>query len=387
MKTTVLKRSSTKLLKVFIVFSMVIFPLSLGVQRVEGDQLYAISDVIEDSRPSTASNHTITFTTQTLVEDDDSTITVTFPAGFTMGSVDETDIDISDDAADKETEANCAGSDEVGVSVALQVVTFQICAGETGDIAAGSVVVIEIGDNAQYDGAGVDQIVNHATPAYYDIVIGGTWDDDGTTKIVIVDTLTARVTVDETMSFTITAVNLATCDDRPGDNVNEVATTVATLVDFGDATLEEFYDACHEMEVGTNAANGYSVTVTESDQLSYGSDQIADGVCDSICTETVEETWATSANNGFGYCLDDITGDAGATADATMDQCDHGTTPEYKIFPELDIDTPEFETVMSSAAGLTTNDETHLGYRVTLPSTTAAGTFENRIILVATPTY
>jgi len=366
---------------------MVIFPLSLGVQKVEGDQLYAISDVLEDSRPTIASNHTITFTTQTLVEDDDSTITVTFPAGFTMGALSETDIDISDDAADKETEANCIGSDEVGIGVSGQIITFTICAGEGGDIAAGSVVIIEIGDNAYYDGTGAIQILNHATPTYYDIVIGGTWDDDGTTKIVIVDTLTARVTVDETMSFTIAAVTLGNCDDRPGDNVNEVATTVATLVDFGDATLEEFYDACHSLTVGTNAAGGYSVTVTESDQLSYGSDQIADGVCDTSCTETAEETWATSANNGFGYCLDDITGDAGATADASMEQCDHATVPEYKIFPELDIDTPEFEEVMSSAAGLTVNDETHLGYRATLPSTTAAGTFENRIILVATPTY
>jgi len=199
MRITALTRRSFIFLRLIVVFTLVVFPLSLGVRSVKADALTPIEDVIEDSRPSIDSNHTITFTTQTLVEDDGSTITVTFPGGFDLTSVGHDDIDIEDDSTDKETAVNCAGSDEVSIVVSGQIVTFTLCAGETGDIVAGSVVVIEIGDHADHDGAGSEQINNHATPTVYDVLIGGTWSDDGLAKIVVVDDLTARISVAETL--------------------------------------------------------------------------------------------------------------------------------------------------------------------------------------------
>ena len=385
MRITALTGRSFILLRLIVVFTLVVFPLSLGARSIKADALTPIEDVIEDSRPSIDSNHTITFTTQTLVEDDGSTITVTFPASFDLTSVDHDDIDIEDDSTDKETAVNCAGSDEVSIVVAAQIITFTICSGDTGDITAGSIVVIEIGDHADHDGAGSDQINNHPTPAVYDITIGGTWSDDGLAKIVVVADLTARISVAETLTFTVGAVDAATCVDRD-DQTNEVATTGGTLVDFGAVTTEQFYDACHLLTVGTNATAGYGVTVTESDQLSYGGDQIADGACDAACTETTAAIWTTQTINGFGYCLDDLSGDAAATADAGMIQCATAGV-EFKIFPELDDDSPEFEAIMSSVAELSANDTTYLGYRLTVPGSTPAGTYENNIILVATPLY
>lgn len=387
----------------FFIRFMIIFSLLLPLfypKLVHADALEDIEDVLEDSRPSTDSNHTVQFVTPSGVAAGQA-FTIEFDDGgtnFTIsGTMDYEDFDLAVD--EDGTPDSCSGTlvDQdlaaapsgttwgVGINTTTDVVT--ITSG-TDTIASNTCVIIEIGDNAQYGVGGAEKIENPSSANYYDILVdvnSGT--DSGTAKVVIVDTLTARVTISETLTFTVSAVATGSCDDRPGDNVNEVATTVGTLVDFGSVTTEEFYDACHQLEVGTNAAGGYVVTVTESDQLTYGAQQIADGNCDSSCTESSEETWATSANNGFGYCIDDITGDAGATAQSGMDQCDHATVPEYKIFPELNQDTPEAQNIMSSAGALTTNDQTQLGYRVTVPSATSAGTYENNIILICTPTY
>jgi hypothetical protein len=383
MSITALTKKSYTIFQCIVIVTLVLFPLTFGVHTVKASALTPIKDVISDSRPSEPANHTISFTTPTGIPADGSTIQITFPSGFTVPSIGPNDVDLAYSGDDHTDAADCSGSEEMSVSTSGQIVTLEICSGKGGAIALGGSVVIEIGDHTSE--SGTNQVTNHGTANVYDIDIGGSMDDSGTAQIVIVDTLTARVTVDQTMSFTIGTVDLATCADRD-DKRNEVATTSATLVDFGSITAEQFYDACHSMTVGTNAANGYTVTVTESDQLTYGTDTIADGNCDATCSEINETTWTTETNNGFGYCLDDITGDGAATADSGMTQCSTAGV-EFKIFPELDVDTPEYETVMSSAGSLSANDVTHLGYRVTVPGSTPAGVYENNIILVATPIY
>lgn len=385
-------------LRVVLTITLLLLPLGVSRKLVHADGLSKVKDVIDDSRPSNDTSHEIYFVATNGVAISETIIFEFDVSGtaFDLTGIDFADIDLAEDNDNvcdgtwtEKTLAGTATASDWGVAVntTTDIITFTAPSSGT-PITANRCVQIEIGDNAT-GGTGNDEINNPSSANYYDILISGTIgnNDTGRAKIVVIDTLTARVTVSETLSFTVGAVDLATCDDRPGDNVHEVATTGGTLVDFGSVNTEEFYDACHLLTIGTNAANGYSVTVKESDQLTYGGSTIADGVCDSTCTESSEGTWATSANNGFGYCLDDLTGDGGATADASMAQCDDVTAPEYKIFAEHDVDTPDEQTIMLSAGSLTANDTTHLGYRISIPGSQAAGTYQNNMILVATPTY
>ena len=381
-----MKMNLSKFLKVTL---SLLFLLSSGVilpMQTKAAALSSVKDTIEDSRPSTVSNHQITFTTATLVDDASShTITVTFPAGFTLTSITEDDVDLEDDGVDKTTAATCAGTEHFSAAVSGQVLTFTACTGDGGDIAAGSVVDVKIGDIATGSGTGTNKITNHATPAVYDVTLAGTYGDTGTAKIAIIATITASATVATTLSITVTGRSPAQCADYDNTAGTEITTTAST-VPFGTVNTEAFYDGCQRLDIGTNAAGGYTISAKESDQLTSGGTPIPDGTCDGSCSETAEANWATATNNGFGYCMQDITGDGGATADAGWgtNGCDAADT-FFKLFSELNVDSPEQQTIMSSAGPI--NDISDVGYRLSVDSLQAAGSYTNNIIFVATPTY
>lgn len=356
-----------------LVLGLILLPFQGSV--VQAASLTSIKDTITDSRPSTAANHEILFTTPTgITNSGTQTITVTFPAGFTMTSITEDDIDIADDGSELTTAANCAGSEHAGVGISGQVITITICTDATS-IAASSVVRIRIGTNATNSGTGANRITNHATPAVYTVAIGGTMADSGDALIVIVATVTASVTIDESLSFTVGAVASGSC------NLGGEITTTATTIPFGTTTGEAFIDGCQSLTLSTNAAGGYSVTVVESDQLTSGSNTIPDGTCDGACSESTYATWATATNNGLAFCLEDKTG---APSGATAGQQCNDATPEFKILPELGVETPT--QIMSETAGVA-SDQIHIGFRLSVPGDQAAGTYTNNIIYVATPTF
>jgi hypothetical protein len=372
-----MRKQLYSLVRVFIVMSLVVLPLGLNRGLVNAAALTSVSDTLEDSRPSTAANHTITFVTPTGVALAE-TITITFPAGFGgVSSITEADVDLNDGVDDHTDAADCTGSEEIGVSASGQVVTLEICAGDGGNLAASTTVTIEIGDHSVESGS--NQVTNHATQSVYTIQIGGTMTDDGDALIAVVDTLTASVTVDETLSFTVAGVAAAACSDRP--DVDTEITTTATSVPFATTTGDEFIDGCQSLTVSTNAVGGYSVTVTESDQLTFGGSTILDGTCDGGCTETTDAAWATDTNNGLGYCLEDMSGTD--VQDFSGVQC-NDVAPQFKIFPELGTDTPE--SIMANS-GVVSGSNAHVGYRLSVSSSQGAGTYTNEIVFVATPTY
>lgn len=382
-----MKTNRNNLLRFLVTITIVLVPFVLYPQIISADPLSSITDTLEDSRPSTDSNHTIVFTTPTGCPADDSPITVTFPSGFDLTSLIITDVDFNDGGGDATMAADCTGSEDIGWSISSQVMTFQICDTDGGAVAATSTVTIEIGDHAS---SGSNKIENHATPAVYDIDIDvDSSADTGTAQIVIVSTITAQVTITQSLSFTISAQTPAECENYDDGGAPNEITSTSTSVNFGDASANTFYDGCQELDVDTNAPGGYTVTVSESDQLNFDSNEIADGACDgggSPCSETTEEDWATSSNNGFGYCMEDYTGNGATTADAGWgtNGCNAADT-YFKIFPELNVDSPEQQTIMSSVDEI--NDVADIGYRVSAGGTVPAGVYTNNIIFVCTPTY
>lgn len=374
------------------IVALTVLPFGMLPGRSSAASISSYSDTIDDSRPSNDTSHEIYFVTPTGVESSTDTITLTFPSGFDLTSVDFGDMDLAEDndggcdgGWTEKTLAATPNTDVWGAAIAGQVITFTAPSNAaSGEIDAGFCVQIEIGDNAT-GGATNEEINNHSTGAVYDISVGGTFGDTGTMKIVVIATITAQVTVDETLTFTVTAQTPAQCadyDDTPGTEI----TTTAVLIDFGTPAANAFIDGCQELDIDTNASNGYSVTVQESDQLASGGDTIPDGTCDGACSEITENQWATATNNGLGYCMEDVTGNGATTADGGWgtNGCD-ATDTYFKIFPEKDIDATDIETIMSSASEV--NDVADIGYRLTIPGTQPAGVYTNNIIFVATPNY
>ncbi len=146
------------------------------------------SDTLSAHDTNTVSNHTIVFTTPSGVGAGQ-TMTLTFAAGFNIGSVDFTDIDLEDDGAELSLAALAAGA-TWGASFSGQVLT--ITSG-TGTIAGSSVVTIEIGTHATSQVNGDQQITNPVASGSYIIDLDGTFGDTG--HLAVASTGDSSVTV------------------------------------------------------------------------------------------------------------------------------------------------------------------------------------------------
>ncbi len=141
---------------------------------------------------SAASNHKFVFVPASNISGA-STLTFTFASQFTTSSITEDDVDIADDGVDLTTASNCAGAEQASVVMASNVLTITICAGNGGDIALGSSVVVEVGTNASASGSGTHQITNPSAAATYYITLGGTFGDSGSIPLPFVTSDTGGV--------------------------------------------------------------------------------------------------------------------------------------------------------------------------------------------------
>ncbi|MBP9760172.1 MAG: hypothetical protein KBD24_02265 [Candidatus Pacebacteria bacterium] len=232
---------------------------------VYAEQLDTLTDTLSTSKPGVSANHTIAFETPTGVPADGSTIVITLPNGFDMSTIDEDDVDITDDGVDLTTAATC-GAVQAAVSTSTQTITIEICNGGGGAVVANSVIVIEVGTQATASGSGTHQIVNHASVGSYELGITGTMADEGYTRLVILDSVTVSGAVDTYLEFTIDGVNAGGTVNQ--DAVALTGTSTATSVPFGTVQVAGGgYVVAQDLAVTTNAVNGFIVTVEASDDL------------------------------------------------------------------------------------------------------------------------
>jgi len=210
--------------------------------------LTALSDTMSRQGKGELSNHTIKFTTSTGAGDATDTITITMPAGFTIGSVDYTDIDLSHGASTgyetEETLAGTAGASAWGASFTGQVLTLTHPTNEAnGDIAASDKIIVEIGTNAA---SGNAQITNNSSAATYTIPIAGDFGDTGNIAIVIVDDdqFTITGSIDPTISYSL------------GDTTSALGVISTTSVTTATPNIV--------VTISTNASSGYTVKVRDT---------------------------------------------------------------------------------------------------------------------------
>jgi hypothetical protein len=336
------------------------------------------SDTLSDSRPTTAANHVIQFTTATTVHASD-TITVTFAASFNMGTVNFTDIDVKDGASELTLAAapGNGGGSALGAVIAGQVLT--ITENDTDTILAGHVVNIEIGTNAT---GGDQQITNPDAEITYSITIGGTFGDTGTIQVAILSGVTVTATVAESLTFAIAAVtnDLCDADTAPLGGPDSTATTVP----FGTLTINTFYHACQDLTISTNATSGYSITGQEQTNLMSGASTIDDSQGDNtLMTEAVSDTWATATNNGFALSCVNKTG-----TDCVFAYANYRQFACVGSDAQCDISAGgETAGSVMTNAGPVSSKQGRVEYKISVGGTQQAGDYTNTIVYIATPTY
>ncbi len=151
-----------------------------------------------------SANHTVQFTLADAIAAGDN-IKITFPSGFDLTGIDFEDIDLADDGTDIALAASATGT-TWGVGVAGQAITLT---SDTGTMAAGSVVIIEIGRNATYGVDGTEQIANPTTTGLHEITLevrtSSTVDQDAKITVFIFpfEAVTVQATIDPYLSFSI----------------------------------------------------------------------------------------------------------------------------------------------------------------------------------------
>ncbi len=186
-----------------LIMAVAVFLLSLAARAAT---VSGFSDTVSRHQVSTPADHEIKFVTPTGVDAPTDTITVEFQSGFNLSAIEADDIDLGID-----NDAVCDGSfTEVsatntpaagiwGAAVSGQILTLTAPTDAAlGEIPANRCVRILIGANAVFEDGDQDQIINPATPVVHTVTIDGTFGDDGTAFVYVLDS--DRVTVTATVS-------------------------------------------------------------------------------------------------------------------------------------------------------------------------------------------
>lgn len=236
----------------------------------EAANVTSFSNTLSDSEPAAVSNHTLSFVTPTgLVAGE--TISIDFGTTSFSGidSLVAQDLDLNVNGVEQALIDGAASGSNWNVTAAGTVV--DITSG-TSTIGTNATVTIEIGTNATTGGTGTNQISNPSVGSYeITLTVGG--GDTGKTRVAIVNVVTVTAAVETIFNFTVLGVN-------SGANVNgdtTSGTTTPTTIPFGTLVADTAKTSAQDLEVSTNAANGFVVTVQTDQQLTSATGADIDG--------------------------------------------------------------------------------------------------------------
>ncbi len=311
------------------------------------------SDTLSSQKVSTLANHDIQFTTPTGVASGQTAI-ITLPADFSIGvAMDFTDMDVLDDAVNVTLAAAPAGATWGAVRTSATVITLT---NGTTAVAAGSVLRIKIGTNATNQTTGVRQITNTTTNGSKVIAISGTFGDTGNITVTILtdDQVAVTATVDQSLTFSINDVAVG---------FGSLSTSTACFASPAPACSGTEIEA-HTLIVGTNASNGYTMTMNGG-TLTAGA-------------YTITAIGAVNTASSIG------TEQFGLRMTATGGS---GTVSAPYAAAGYAFDTAAFPDQVASATGASTNTTYSVRYISNISSATEAGSYSVTLTYVATANF
>lgn len=263
-----------------------------SLRFAEAANVTSYSDTLSTSNPGVVADHTISFVATNGIAAGES-ITITIPdTGFTgIGSLVDTDLSLSASTGGARTLGSTPSGTTWGASGSGQTITFT---SGTDSIAASDTVTIVIG--------GTNKITNSSTPGPYDVDLVSGSQDLGATIIAIVPIVTVTASVDTLFTFTVAGVaggTLVNTSDTTG------GTTTANTIPFGKLDAGTASTAAQNLQVVTNAKNGFVVTVATDGQLASTNGADIDSFIEGGNT-TSPTAWATpvgvpGSDNTYGH--------------------------------------------------------------------------------------
>ncbi len=325
--------------------------------RAMAASLTALSDTQSTIKAATVSNHDILMTTPTGVASGGTIILTWDNSTSVAGALDYTDIDVLDDGGQVTLAAAPSGATAGIVRTSATVITFT---NGTTPIAAGSIIRIKIGTNATNQSTGVRQITN-GSAGTSTLVITGSFTDTGTisTPIIADDVVNITATVNQTISFVINDVAI-------GFGTLATANARYATADAAGSTSDS---VAHTIAVGTNAANGYTISL-QGATLTSGINSIdAVGATNSASAIGTEQfgVYATKA------------GGSGATI--TTRYAD-GATPKFAFNA-----TASTSDNLSTGTTATATETYSMHYIANIAALTEAGSYTTNITYVGTGNF
>lgn len=193
----------------------------------------------------------------------------------------------------------------------------------------------------------------------------GTTIIDGTTPIAFATTsgITASVTVDPSLTFTVNGVN----SSQTVNGGTTTVTTTSTTIPFGSVSTSANGIAAHNLVVSTNAASGYTVYIRYTGQLTDGTNNIANHTG----SNGTPSTFSAAGTSAFGYTTESTTLSGSAS---------RFSGSNYAAFTTTNAEVARRTSAIA-------NDTTRIGYQVGIGGAQPAGTYTTTVTLTAVPTY
>lgn len=344
----------------------------IGTAEAAPQNVTNFSDTISDSAPSAAASHSLSFALPNGATDDQ-TIIIEFDAAFTVSPAALADIEVDVATVPVTVDATGAG---VAWAVATSGQQITLTVG-SGGVASSTVVDVRLGAIA----GGSDFITNPAgtTTSYtVDILPASTIQDSGQTRVAITDLVLVTAEVPTTFDFVVNGT-------PAGFTIPGVATTTSTSTNsislpFEVLTADISKTLAHQLNVTTNAANGFVVTVEQSQDLQSSTGAIIDSFTDGTYVNS-PIAWAAPGDN---IAQDNTWGHWGLTSDdndyfaGVNDRWIAASTTSRVIFQHA-----------SSSDGVTDDvGSTTIGYQIQItPLQEAGNDYNTTLTYIATPTF
>jgi hypothetical protein len=347
------------------IMAMIFSATLSNITTVSALSLTTLSNTQSSLKVSTLSDHSIQFVTPSGVGAGQN-ITLEFPVQYTMGTFTVTNVDFA-----TSTSASCTSFNDEPLASSASGATWGVAqsgntitiTSDTATVPANRCVRINIGSNASFGGVGVSQITNPASANYYALTLGGTFGDSGiiTTNIITDDTVALSGVVSQSLTFSISTstiyfgilssggVKYASSSNTAGDTTETVA---------------------HTLQVGTNAASGFVVTVMGQ---TLTSQQNTSNVITAIGGVAAS---STPGNEQFGLRITESGGVGTAVASPYL----FSSSYAYAA-------TATTSSVVATGSGSTPMSTYSVRYLANIGTITEAGTYAANLVYIATANF
>lgn len=342
--------------RISLVIGLIALTAILQTGVAQAAALTALSDTLSSSKISTLSSHVIKFTTPTGASDNTDTIIITFPSDFnftskTIGTVTfthgaTTGLENTETLAASAT-GSAWGAAFSGTQNRVLTLTAPTDGVGAASLAANDKVIIS------YDST---NSTNPSSGTSYATAISGAFGDTGTITVNILtdDQVSVSATVAQSITFSIS-------DNSIGfGTLSSSAAQYATGDTAGDSSEVE----AHTLVVGTNASNGYTMTLNGS-TLTSGANTIS--------AIGSSNTASSAGSEQFGLRMTASGGSGAVTAPYAAS----GFAFDSAAFPDQ----------IASASGSSANTTYSVRYLANITSNTEAGSYSATLNYVATANF